>query len=120
MEYQFVRDLEGNIVVNMSMDHEAVGHWFNEEIRLEPTLLKKVSQAAQWVKGTEQQWSFVGKEYQILLDDQEVMIRANALTFDTDELEEGMSYYDLESLAFCGLEDFLELIVAYQRFSVGR
>ena len=48
------------------------------------------------------------------------MIRANQLAFDTDELEEGMSYYDEESLSFCGMEDFLAVIAAYRAFMQGR
>lgn len=34
------------------------------------------------------------------------MIRANQLDFSGDEIEEGMSYYDEESLSLCGIEDF--------------
>ncbi|MDU6080331.1 MAG: YacL family protein, partial [Pantoea sp.] len=33
MEYEFLRDLTGQVKVRMSMDHEAVGHWFNEEVK---------------------------------------------------------------------------------------
>ena len=116
MEYQFVHDVTGNVIVRMSMDHEAVGHWFNDEVRGDLALLDEVREGACSVKGTTRQWSRTGKEYTLWIDDEEVMISANMLSFDTDEPEEGMSYYDQESLAFCGVEDFFLLVDAYQKF----
>lgn len=49
------------------------------------------------------------------MDGEEVMIRANQLEFEGDEMEEGMNYYD-ESLSFCGVEDFLLVLKAYRSF----
>jgi hypothetical protein len=31
-------------------------------------------------------------------------------------MEEGMNYYDEESLSFCGVEDFLQVLKAYRYF----
>ena len=44
------------------------------------------------------------------------MIRANQLEFSGDEIEEGMSYYDEESLSLCGVADFLQVVAAYREF----
>ena len=44
------------------------------------------------------------------------MIRANQLEISGDEIEEGMSYYDEESLSLCGVEDFLQVVAAYREF----
>ena len=33
MDYEFLRDITGVVKVRMSMDHEAIGHWFNEEVK---------------------------------------------------------------------------------------
>ena len=41
---------------------------------------------------------------------------ANQLEFSGDEMEEGMSYYDEESLSLCGVEDFLQVVAAYRAF----
>ncbi len=116
MEYQFVKDIDGRVRVRMSMDHEVIGQWFNEEVREDPSLLDQVEQAARKLKGTEQQWQHIGREYTIALNDDEVMIQANLLNFSVEELDEGMSYYDQESLAFCGFEDFFALVTAYRQF----
>ncbi|SAF29773.1 Uncharacterised protein family (UPF0231) [Enterobacter cloacae] len=45
-----------------------------------------------------------------------MMVRANQLEFSGDEMEEGMSYYDEESLSLCGVEDFLKVVNAYRDF----
>ncbi len=37
----------------MSMGHEVVGHWFNEEVKDNLSLLDEVEQAARTVKGSE-------------------------------------------------------------------
>jgi len=31
-------------------------------------------------------------------------------------MEEGMNYYDEESLSLCGVEDFLQVVKAYREF----
>lgn len=33
MDYEFLRDITGGVKVRMSMGHEVVGHWFNEEVK---------------------------------------------------------------------------------------
>ncbi|HEX4500039.1 MAG TPA: protein YacL [Scandinavium sp.] len=116
MEYEFLRDITGGVKVRMSMGHEAVGHWFNEEVNDNLALLDEVEQAAQTVKGTENSWQQTGHEYTVWLDGEEVMVRANLMEISGDEMEEGMSYYDEESLSMCGVEDFLLVIAAYRKF----
>lgn len=41
------------VKVRMSMGHEVVGHWFNEEVKDNLSLLDEVEQAARTVKGSE-------------------------------------------------------------------
>ncbi|QKJ85876.1 hypothetical protein PMPD1_0907 [Paramixta manurensis] len=119
MEYEFLRDVTGGVKVRMSMGHEAVGHWFNEEVQENLALLDEVEAAVAQIDGSERQWQRVGHEYTLWMDDEEVMIRANSMSVEGDEMEEGMSYYDEESLAFCGVEDFLQVVNAYRRFMRG-
>lgn len=116
MDYEFLRDATGQVLVRFSMGHEVVGHWLNEEVRGELALLDKVEAAVGEVKGSERQWQLTGREYTLWLDGEEVMVRANQLDFAGDEIEEGMSYYDEESLSLCGLEDFLAVLHAYRQF----
>ncbi len=53
MDYEFLRDITGVVKVRMSMGHEVVGHWFNEEVKENPALLDEVEQAAHALKGSE-------------------------------------------------------------------
>ena len=116
MDYEFLRDVTGRVLVRMSMGHEVVGHWFNEEVKENLALLDEVEQAAHAVKGSERSWHRAGHEYTLWMDGEEVMIRANQLEFTGDEMEEGMNYYDEESLSLCGVEDFLQVVNAYREF----
>ena len=99
MDYEFLRDITGVVKVRMSMGHEVVGHWFNEEVKENLALLDEVEQAAHALKGSERSWQRAGHEYTLWMDG-----------------EEGMNYYDEESLSLCGVEDFLQVVAAYRNF----
>lgn len=116
MDYEFLRDITGVVKVRMSMGHEVVGHWFNEEVKENTALLDEVEDAARTLKGSERSRQRAGHEYTLWMDGEEVMIRANQLEFAGDEMEEGMNYYDEESLSLCGVEDFLQVVAAYRKF----
>ena len=116
MDYEFLRDITGVVKVRMSMGHEVVGHWFNEEVKENLALLDEVEQAAHALKGSERSWQRAGPEYTLWMYGEEVMVRANQLEFAGDEMEEGMNYYDEESLSLCGVEDFLQVVAAYRNF----
>ena len=106
MDYEFLRDITGVVKVRMSMGHEVVGHWFNEEVKENLALLDEVEQAAHALKGSERSWQRAGHEYTLWMDGEEVMVRANQLEFAGDE----------ESLSLCGVEDFLQVVAAYRNF----
>ncbi|BET97898.1 YacL family protein [Xenorhabdus taiwanensis] len=116
MEYEFMQDVTGQITTSFSMDHEAIGHWLNEEVKGDFRILDKIIVALQEIKGSERQWLLAGHEYTLLMSEAEIMIRANQLQFDTEVIEEGMSYYDNESLAFCGTDDFIDMLADYREF----
>lgn len=33
MDYEFLRDATGQVLVKFSMGHEAIGHWLNDEVK---------------------------------------------------------------------------------------
>ncbi|MGP0940595.1 YacL family protein, partial [Serratia sp. CY74664] len=90
MDYEFLRDVTGQVIVRFSMGHEAIGHWINEEVKGDFNLLDRIEAGAAEVKGSERQWQLEGHEYTLLMDGEEVMIRANQLEFEGDEMEEGI------------------------------
>ncbi len=89
MDYQFFQDITGAISAKFSMDHEAIGYWLNEEVKNNLSLLDAIEDNYKKVKGSEKQWELIGHEYTLLLDDEEVMIRANQLFFETDGTRRG-------------------------------
>ncbi|MBI6550007.1 YacL family protein [Xenorhabdus lircayensis] len=116
MEYEFMQDVTGQVTTSFSMDHEAIGHWLNEEVKGDFSILDKITAALENIRGSERQWQLAGHEYTLLMSEGEIMIRANQLQFDTEMIEEGMSYYDNESLAFCGADDFIDMLADYREF----
>lgn len=120
MEYQFTHTMHG-VVAKCSMDHEAFAHWLNVELLNSPKTLQDVLHEIQKCrKVANYEAIFEGKEYTLYLSAEEVMAKANSLemAFDEpDEMEDGFHFYNEESIAFCGLEDFESFLQAYQRFA---
>lgn len=121
MEYQFTHTMHG-VMAKCSMDHEAFARWLNTEISLNPDTLNDIFTAIERCRQSKDpyyEWFLEGREYSLYLSLEEVMVKANNLdmTFEeVEEIESGFGFYDEESIAFCGLEDFELFLTAYQRF----
>lgn len=119
MEYQFTHTMHG-VMAKCSMDHEAFARWLNTEVSPEPKMLKDLfTEIAKCKRSNNYEAIFEGREYSIYLNAEEVMAKANNLDMDTDDfeqMEEGFHFYNEESIAFCGLEDFEAFLQAYERF----
>ena len=104
------------------MDHEAFARWLNTEIVPNPKELAAIFTEIEHCRQTKNQnyeWILEGKEYSLYLNIEEVMVKANNLEMSFEEIEDvenGFGFYDEESIAFCGLEDFEAFLTAYQRF----
>ncbi len=116
MDYDFIRDISGQVSVTFSMGHEAIGHWFNQEVKGDLALLDQVEANLRRLAGGLDSWQSIGHEYTLWTDGDEVIVRANDIAFVNDELEEGLSYYDEESLSLCGSDDFLQVLTQYRDF----
>lgn len=115
MDYEFLRDTTGQVIVKFSMGHEAIGHWLNDEVKDDMALLADVERRLLSLSGSLAQWQHIGHEYTLLIDAEEVMVRANGISVECDDLEEGLSYYDEESLSLCGSDDFLLMLKRYRQ-----
>ncbi|QSX29441.1 YacL family protein [Shewanella cyperi] len=119
MEFEFRRNsLDGSLFANFSMEHEVMGRWFCEELGEDrdgcTRLLAKVAQLQAAGHG---EWRQIGRDFTLELDAEQARIFANVLGYDSlDELDEGMSMYDSESEASCGLEDFQHALESWQLF----
>ena len=115
MDFQFTH-YQGNVSVKCSMEHIALANWFNTEVRSNPKAILTALSTAQSLSENQEE-ILIGAEYTLFLDADEVMVRANNLTIETDEiLEDDFHYYDEESIAFCGTTDFIHFLNAYFEF----
>lgn len=98
------------------MEHIALANWFNTEVRSNPAkILTALSCAKSLTENQEE--TLIGAEYTLFLNADEVMVRANNLTIESDDiLEDDFHYYDEESIAFCGTQDFIHFLEAYIDF----
>ncbi|MCH1920240.1 YacL family protein [Shewanella sp. A3A] len=119
MEYEFRRDmLSGMPGASFSMEHQVMGQWFSEELGNDVERCAQVNQAiASLQQGKLNEWQLVGGDLTLQMDAEQVRIYANVLDFENDtELDEDLSLYDAESEAFCGLEDFQQVMESWQQF----
>ena len=111
MDFQFTH-YQGNVSVKCSMEHIALANWFNTEVRSNPKAILTALSTAQSLSENQEE-ILIGAEYTLFLDADEVMVRANNLAIETDEiLEDDFHYYDEESIAFCGTQDFIHFLEA--------
>ena len=120
MEYQFTHTMHG-VIARCSMDHEAFARWLNNEIAGNHKALDAILTEIERCRAVyPNQYEFVseGKEYSLYFTNDEVMVKANNLEDDFDEslMEEGFNFYNEESIAFCGLDDFEAFLKAYHKF----
>ncbi|WP_432470853.1 YacL family protein [Amphritea sp. HPY] len=122
MDYEFTRDLCGDYCAEFSMGHEALGYWLSNELGCRQSVIAEIFSAIEQLQNR-QCWEYTleGAEYNLLLTRDDATIRAHGLDsdFSDDEPEEELDYYDQESTASCGLEDFIEILNGWQAFIAG-
>ncbi len=121
MDYEFVRDLTGQCLARLSMGHEAFGSWLTDEVGEHPEVCDDILAKIASVQNSEETVEWKGHTFQLYLDNEAATVSALELQFETaehneDEVEAGMSYYDDELFAACGLEDFQALIQSWRDF----
>ena len=115
MDFQFTH-YQGNVSVKCSMEHIALANWFNTEVRSNPKAILTALSTAQSLSENQEE-ILIGAEYTLFLDADEIMVRANNLAIETDEIQEDdFHYYDEESIAFCGTQDFIHFLESYVDF----
>jgi uncharacterized protein YacL (UPF0231 family) len=119
MEYEFRRNTSsGELLANFSMDQEALGFWFVEELGECVEKHEEICQAIFKLQLNQlDSWRKVGKALSLDLDREQVRVFANEIESDEEfELEEALSLYDGESEAFCGLDDFHVALDSWRAF----
>ncbi|MCL1074273.1 YacL family protein [Shewanella dokdonensis] len=124
MEYEFRRNpITGLPLARFSMEHEVLGRWFSEELAEDKTLCEQLTTAIVALQqGKLQEWRWIGHDLTLEMDAEQVRVFANVLGYDvpSDSAEEGLSFYDAESAADCGLEDFQAVLQSWCDYLAGR
>ncbi|KFZ39201.1 hypothetical protein HR45_02075 [Shewanella mangrovi] len=123
MEYEFRRDmLSGAPWASFSMEHQIMGQWFSEELGNDNALCQQVKGVIDQLQQRKlNDWQLVGGDLTLQMDTEQVRIYAHVMDFDNDaEIEDNMALYDAESEAYCGLEDFEQVLDSWQRFIAER
>ena len=126
MEYEFQLDpVTGNTRAIFSFEHQILGPWLEVEIGKDIDAFTKVLTTLDAVINKEISEAVIsGKEYSVIIDQQDIVIKANiTMGENIDEvadmsealLEQGLSIDD-NVQAMCGLEDFRELLISWSQF----
>ncbi|WP_419813350.1 YacL family protein [Bacterioplanoides sp.] len=122
MEYQFYHGARGP-VAELSMEQAAIGRWLSDEIGSDTERVNGLlHNIAEIRDGIFLELDVDGKEFRLTLNKDEAEIKANSLVnnLDSDSTEqmdaEGLSFYDSEEVAGCGLDDFEALLIAWLEF----
>lgn len=113
MEFEFIRNtLMGEYYVKCSMGHEIVGRWLQEEIGKDPMKIAQVEKLIeQSFSAPSQEYNLTGTEISLMIQGDEVLVQENALAHEYDvEMESEFDFYNAESTASCGIEDFMAQI----------
>ncbi len=118
MDYEFNQDSYGEITINFSLGHEAIGYWLYEEIKddlVKIALLKSIANEKMKQHSLEY-YQFNGRQYHLRLNSDEVIIQLKSFANPDISLEQGMHYDDNDKEACCGTTDFMTMLEHYSLF----
>ncbi|MGF1709216.1 YacL family protein [Vibrio kagoshimensis] len=119
MEFEFTRNtLMGEYYVKCSMGHEIIGRWLQEEIGKDKQKLNQVMDAIERSRtNMSTETALLGKEISLSINEDEVTIQENVLGHG-EEMEESseFDFYNCESTANCGIDDFELLMTNWLDF----
>ncbi|MTI14879.1 YacL family protein [Sansalvadorimonas verongulae] len=129
LEYEFRKDITGELSASFSMGHEAIAAWLLEEIGQRTPVLPALYKAIDQLQNHER-WEYVldGVEYNLRLTCSEAEICNAQIDFEADsfrvdgvDMGEGqdMDFYDDEARSSCGLDDFKNMLKEWELFVNG-
>ena len=118
MDHEFIRDIEGRCRDNLSMGHEAFGSWLTDELGTDLKRCNEVLNVVARLLHGGDDYKLSGNTFCLYLDQDSATVSALELQFETqlEDNEAGLSYYDDELFAACGLDDFEQLLLAWRDF----
>nr|WP_269814541.1 YacL family protein [Amphritea pacifica] len=120
VDYDFTHDIYGAFRAEFSMGHEALGYWLTYELRSRQAVISELLRIIAELQNHQRiDYLMEGAEYNLLLTRDEAVVRAHALdsAFEEQQPEDNLVFYDQQSTASCGLDDFIEIIDGWQQFT---
>ncbi len=120
MDYDFTHDIYGAFRTEFSMGHEAIGYWLTYELRSRQAVIQQLLTIISELRQHQRMdYLMEGSEYNLLLNRDEAIVRAHALDseYEEEQPEDNLVFYDQESTASCGLDDFIEILEGWQQFT---
>ena len=128
MEFEFRRDVTGELQAHFSMGCEAIAAWLTEEVGRRVTVLPEIFKAIDQLQAGER-WEYLheGVEFNLRLGRNEAEVCDSRIDFGADDMAEGdagmaedLDFYDEEQRACCGLDDFRDMLIEWQDFVSSR
>jgi uncharacterized protein YacL (UPF0231 family) len=120
MDFRFYYNDRQLPCARLSMDHEAFGLWLSDDLSDDGTRLAELIEAIDAIiEGRKQEYEWRGQDFLLRLnrDDAEVIALELLQEHSLEDLEdEDLDFYDAESRAMCGLEDFRDLLIEWRDF----
>ena len=101
------------------MEHVAIGSWLSSEVSDSLHLIEEILEVIEQLLAKRiQQRQFNGQQFQLTLtqEEAEVLDQSLADEQDQDMPDESLDFYDEESQAGCGLDDFQQLLQSWHAF----
>ncbi|MGB1197943.1 MAG: YacL family protein [Thalassotalea sp.] len=123
MEYEFRYDtITGQASAAFSYEHQVFGPWLEVEVGYSKEKLTMFLEAIENISLKKvQETTLVGHEYTVNISDHDVLINANGVMNESNEVPELLLTDDLNidesSSANCGLDDFRELLLSWGEFA---
>jgi len=120
VDYDFTHDIYGAFRAEFSMGHEAIGYWLTYELRSRQAVIQQLLTIISELRQHQRMdYLMEGSEYNLLLNRDEAIVRAHALDseYEEEQPEDNLVFYDQESTASCGLDDFIEILEGWQQFT---
>ncbi len=125
MDFDFKREITGELSVQCSSGHEVIGHWITDEIGSDSNKIHEIDQIIHHLlseRRTEVRWN--DRLYSAYFTREALQVTSNSLSSDNGEnsseedyyMEDNMALYREEQEASCGLEDFIALFDSWREF----
>ena len=121
MDFTVGRDELGRCFAEFSMGQEAFGRWLAEELGEDRVQLQRILDAVGQLRERRMgEFALDGRMFRLELDRDEARVRAHCLEDEALDVDgEDLDFYDDELKAGCGLDDFVDVLFAWQELIAG-